>query len=218
MRITNISSHKLDVQLVVKNEDGSDVEFLLKYGQTAFTPTNQKTRTVNMHGAKRHIGVSFEDEKPEHLEFFIGYYDSELESESNTESKPEVATENTPKAPVKAVNDPVANTESKSESNTESLQDLMDFESKIKDIDTEDKSEVLYQKSKEAIGADEEQLYSELNLDAIKESVKEYIEEDKPKPKPKSKSKRGPGRPKKRGPKPKKKPVGRPKGSKNKKK
>lgn len=195
MKITNISVHKIDIPLVLKDADGSDVTVNLKYDQVTFTPTNEKTRTVNMHGVKRNIGVSFDD-KPDHLEYFKPYYKNEMEVPVKVEEK------------VKVLSEPVS----------ESLQDLMNFEAKIKDIDTEDKSEVLFEKSKEAIGADEDQLYADLNLDAIKESVKEYVEESKPKPKRTTKSKRGPGRPKKRGPKPKKKPVGRPKGSKSKKK
>lgn len=198
MKIVNKSVHRIDIPLIVQDTDGSSVDLTLKFGQITFTPTNTKTRTINLHGAKRNIGVSFEDEKPEHLEYFETYYEDDLIPKESpaVDTKEEVVE--------KAVQP------------AQSLQDMMDFGSKVKDIDTEDKSELLFEKSKEAIGADEDQLYSELDLNAIKESVDEKTET--PKPKPKRKSRKGPGRPKKRGPKPKKKAPGRPAGSKNKKK
>ena len=201
MKIINISHTGMEIGLAVNDGHGNPKEVKLKSGCFIFTPTNEKTRAINLHGAKRNLAVT-EDAKPDHLEYFINYTNSDLTPpediviEENTEV---VKVDKSDFAPIK------------------SIQDMIDFGSKIEELESKkDESEDIFKKSKDAIGADEEQLYSELNLDAIKESVEEYVE-NKPTPKKRTtKSKRGPGRPKKRGPKPKKKSPGRPKGSKNK--
>ncbi len=191
MKIINISHTGMEIGLAVNDGNGNPKEVILKSGCFIFTPTNEKTRAINLHGSKRNLAVT-EDSKPDHLEYFENYTDADL-------SVPVEVSLETPKEPVK------------------SIQDTMDFGSRIEELESkEDEVEDIFQKSKDAIGADEGKLYSDLNLDAIKESVEEYVE-SKPTPKKRTtKSRKGPGRPKKRGPKPKKKAPGRPKGSKNK--
>ncbi len=188
MKIINISHTGMDIGLSVNDGSGNPKEIVLKTGCFVFTPTNEKTRAINLHGSKRNLAVN-EDEKPDHLDYFENYKESDLNPPVEIDKTVEV-----------------------------SIQDTMDFGSRIKELESKDESysENIFEKSKNAIGANEEELYSDLNLDAIKESVEEYVE-NKPSTKRKStKSRRGPGRPKKRGPKPKKKSPGRPKGSKNK--
>lgn len=188
MKITNISIHKTDITLIAADNNKLPVEFTIKYGEFAFTPTNEKTRSINIHGAKKNIGISFDEEKPSNLDFFKSYSENILIPE------------------------------------TSSLQDFMNFqveESEKKQFLNKIKGEELFQKTKEVIGLNDNVVYSELNIEAIKESVDEYIKEQETnKPKKvvaKKTSKKGTGTPKKRGPKPKKRPPGRPKGSKNKK-
>lgn len=193
MKILNITTNKISLPLSVKDVDGTNVFVTLEHDEFIFTPTEEKTRSVNLHGFKKNIGVTF-DEKPGHLEYFVTYTKSDLSvKEKEVVIESGVSTETT------------------------SLQDSINLDSILKNVEKEDE-ENLFDKSKESIGVNEEELYSDLNLDEIKKSVEEYATEE-PKPKPKrSRSKKGPGRPKKRGPKPKKKSPGRPIGSKNKKK
>ena len=198
MKIINTTYHKTEISTYVKDVDGSDVLITLKYQEFTFVPTEEKTKGINLHGLKRNLGLILED-KPNHLEYFKPYPKLDLiETEFD-------------KTPV------VEESYDKTET---SLQDSINLGCILQKV--EESSEVaLFDKSKKAIGANETELYSDLDLDEIKKSVEEYATEEvdtEKKPKPRTRAKRGPGRPKKKGRKPVKKSPGRPKGSKNKKK
>lgn len=77
MKITNITKGA-EITLYLLDVDGSEVSATIKVGQFVFTPNNEKTKTINLHGAKKNIGVSAMSPKPDFLEFFIPYSDSDL--------------------------------------------------------------------------------------------------------------------------------------------
>jgi hypothetical protein len=62
----------IDVQIYLKNIDGSDINIFLKPGQFVFSPTDEKTKSINLQGIKRNIGIVME-EKPLDAEYFIIY-------------------------------------------------------------------------------------------------------------------------------------------------
>ena len=62
----------IDVQLYLKDLDGSDIGVFLKSGQFVFSPTKEKTKSINLQGIKRNIGI-VEQAKPADAEFFLAY-------------------------------------------------------------------------------------------------------------------------------------------------
>ena len=75
MKIFNIS--KSSIQLYLKDKDGTDATVLLQVGEFVFSPTNEKTKSINLHGLKKNIGLSIED-KPEYLEYFKPYKEHDI--------------------------------------------------------------------------------------------------------------------------------------------
>jgi len=195
MKITNIANFKID--FITTDVDDNGTAISLNPGEFVYTVSDEKNISINLHGARKCIYIDTID-TPEGLDVLIPY--TEESAKESIEAKVSQKVEEY----VSEVKISVDNTApSNPEIYTGSLQDSM----------------VLTEKGKESVKLEEIVIeksdpYADINIETL-----EQVETETPKPKTKKKpsSKKSPGRPKKRGPKRKKKPVGRPPGSKNRK-
>jgi len=196
MRIVSKALDRRPIDFFAKDEAGNDISISLGYHQFIFTPTNEKTRTINILGRRGNIFIDFE-EKPDFAEYFKAYTVADLDRIKailNGELKPTTSTA------------------------TNSVQVEMDAnEAKnqmIEEIQNADPYEALNvaklaEEIPAAIPSLQDIFANDLSESGFEDDeIEEVIEEEKPKKK--IASKKGPGRPKKRGRPKKKNPRGRP--------
>jgi len=76
MKIINTTKGH-DISLYLKDVDGSENGVLIKPNHFVYSPTDERTKSINLHGIKRNIGIS-SDEKPDHLDYFVPYTEDQL--------------------------------------------------------------------------------------------------------------------------------------------
>lgn len=198
MRIVNKALDKRPIEFFVKDEAGNDISIKLGYYQFVFTPTKEKTRTINIHGRRGSIFIDFQD-KPDFAEYFKPYTTGDLErikaiidgaipsKQPNTSNKAQTDTNaNTVKDQMVKE---IVNTNPYDDLNIEKMaEEIPPMEYNLQDLFDQDLSEAGFEDEAE---------------------VEEEVQKKDP-PKKKPSSKKGPGRPKKRGRPKKKKPRGRP--------
>lgn len=194
MRIVSKALDRRPVEFFAKDESGNDISIKLGYHQFVFTPTKEKTRTININGRRGNLFIDFE-EKPDFAEFFKPYTVADLERTKailNGEIKPIAPT---------ASNSVQANMDANEVKNQ-----------MIDEIENSDPYEALnVAKLAEEIPAPENDLQDIFANDLEEAGFEEdQVEEVEDKPKKRTSSKKGPGRPKKRGRPKKKNPRGRP--------
>lgn len=182
------NTNNQDIALYVRDDAGGDQFIKLPPRHFIYTPTDEKTRSVNFHGLKKNIGVEFGTQKPEFAQYFIPYtkefIDKKKEEEKQKKQKNEENEENEKKE------------ECSSFSNSHSNENANDLISS-KEIENSYNP------------------YEELYLNSLKEDKEnndkeEKEDEEKRNKKNSSPRKKGPGRPRKPGRKPKPKKPGRP--------
>jgi len=71
MKIINITKNST-ISIYINDVDGSEVGVTLKSNNFVYSPTNERTKSINLHGIKKNLGILNED-KPIYLDFFVVY-------------------------------------------------------------------------------------------------------------------------------------------------
>ena len=90
MKIINITKNS-SISLYLKDVDNSEVGVTLKSNEFVYSPTDEKTKSINLHGIKKNLGL-LEEDKPVYLDFFVVYTQVSMEeSEISYERKKIIA-------------------------------------------------------------------------------------------------------------------------------
>ena len=196
MRIVSKALDRRPIEFFAKDEAGNDISISLGYHQFIFTPTNEKTRTINILGRRGNIFIDFE-KRPDFAEYFKPYTVADLERIKailSGELKPAVTT---------AANSAQANMDAH-EAKSQMIEEIQSADP-YETLNVSKLSEEIPVAVPNLQGMFANDL-SELGFE--EDEIEEFDEEEKPKKK--TTSKKGPGRPRKRGRPKKKNPIGRP--------
>jgi len=195
MRIINKAIDKRPIEFFAKDEAGNDIQIKLGYYQFVFTPTKEKTRTININGRRGNIFIDFE-EKPDYAEHFKPYTQADLDRiKAILDGK--VETKN-----------PITSNSVQANMNANEVKNQM-----IEEIQGIDPYEALnVAKLAEGVPSMQDDLQATFDEELKKAGFEDEpeIPKEEEKPKKKYNYKKKPGRPKKRGRPKKKNPRGRP--------